>query len=237
MLVPDLDTRLRHTEEFYQLLDRLEASLGGMRTLATAAGRLTWPTWGVYFFFEPGERRTSSGNGLRVVRIGSHALNPGESTTLWGRLRAHRGTLSGASPGGGNHRGSVFRRHVGMALMRRDQWAPAIGGRWGRGNSATKDIRDREIPLERAVSDYIGSMPFLWVGVPDRVHRGNIEGNAVALLSNSLCQSNPIDPPSNEWLGHFAANTGVQLSGLWNDQHTAELYAAEFLSTLEMYIP
>jgi hypothetical protein len=46
-------------------------------------------------------------------RMGTHALRAGGSTTLWGRLSAHRGQLR---TGCGNHRSSIFRlnrRHGG----------------------------------------------------------------------------------------------------------------------------
>jgi hypothetical protein len=67
----------------------------------------------VYFFFEDGEVRADGG--LRLVRVGTHALTATSKATLWGRLRQNRGQVGGRSPGGGNHRGSVFRRHVGAA--------------------------------------------------------------------------------------------------------------------------
>jgi len=109
--------RLRDIQRLYELLDWLEAGLGGKRTLGDSHGGMLWPQRGVYFFFEPGEVRTTSGSGLRVVRVGTHALRGGSTTTLWDRLRQHRGTVGGSRPGGGNHRGSVFRRHVRTALI------------------------------------------------------------------------------------------------------------------------
>jgi hypothetical protein len=50
-----------------------------------------WPQRGVYFFTEEGERRHDTGEGLRIVRIGPHALKKGSRTTLWDRLSQHRG--------------------------------------------------------------------------------------------------------------------------------------------------
>ena len=57
----------------YQILDKLETSSGGKRFLAQLAPSGSWPRRGVYFFFEPGELRTGSGQGPRLVRIGTHA--------------------------------------------------------------------------------------------------------------------------------------------------------------------
>src|SRR5689334_11893528 len=97
--------RLRGFESFYEALARLEKTLGGKRTLQDCQGRMTWPRRGVYFFFEEGERRSDSGEGLRVTRVGTHAVSIGSKTTLWKRLAQHKGSARG---GGGNHRGSIF---------------------------------------------------------------------------------------------------------------------------------
>jgi len=234
------EVRLRDIRRFYELLDRLEANLGGKRSLSNADGRMDWPKRGVYFFFEPGERRTTTGSGLRVVRVGTHALKAGSKTTLWDRLRQHRGTLGGLYPGGGNHRSSVFRKHVGTALIARDGWSGPVSTHWGRDSSASKAVRQAEYPLEYAVSQHIRSMPFLWLAVEDvpgpESLRGYIERNAIALLSNYLSHDEPIDPPSASWLGRHAASKNVRLSGLWNSNHVAESFAPSFLDILQQYV-
>lgn len=102
---------------FYRILDRLAARLGGPWRLRDYAGGSGCPPQGVYFFYEDGENRADGS--MRVVRIGTHALTAASNATLWSRLRQHRGHLAGRDPGGGNHRASVFRRHVGAALIRR----------------------------------------------------------------------------------------------------------------------
>ena len=240
MFDPEFGTSLRDIRRFYDLLDRLEAKLGRKRTLATADGRMSWPTRGVYFFFEPGEVRSTSGTGLRVVRIGTHALKVGARTKLWGRLRHHRGRVGGAHPGGGNHRASVFRKHVGRALIRRDHLSGPAAETWGVRSNAPRAAREGEYPLERAVSQHIRSMPFLWIGVDDEPGpesmRGYIERNAIALLSSCLTREAPIDPPSAAWLGHHAASEGVRLSGLWNSNHVRERCQLGFLDVLEKHI-
>ena len=99
---------------FYQLIDRLEVRCGGKRTLNDCSGLTGWPLRGVYFFFEDGERRRGSGDGPRMVRVGTHALKEGSKSSLWGRLSQHKGKSRTA---GGNHRGSIFRLIVGTAVM------------------------------------------------------------------------------------------------------------------------
>jgi hypothetical protein len=76
---------------FYEALGSLEGHLGGKRTLAGCDGRMSWPARGVYFFFEPGEVRSDTGMGPRVVRVGTHALTASSRSSLWQRLSQHRG--------------------------------------------------------------------------------------------------------------------------------------------------
>src|ERR1700693_4471658 len=109
--------RLEHLITFYAILDDLEQAIGGPRKLAECSGRMNWPTRGVYFFREAGELRSDSGEGPRVVRVGTHALRLGGRSKLWTRLSQHKGQMAS---GGGNHRGSIFRLSIGAALIRRD---------------------------------------------------------------------------------------------------------------------
>jgi hypothetical protein len=150
-------SRVEDLSGFYSILDALRARSGGTRTLSECTGRMAWPTRGVYFFFEDGEYR-AAGDGLWVVRVGTHALLPTSGRTLWNRLSQHRGTVS---PLGGNHRGSVFRLHVGDALLRSGQSPVSVSDTWGVGVTAPRETRERERPLEANVSEFIGRMPFL----------------------------------------------------------------------------
>ena len=123
---------------------------------------MSWPPRGVYFVFEPGELRSDTGKGPRVVRVGSHALSDTSKTTLWNRLSQHRGT---SKSGGGNHRGSIFRLLVGTALI---ETQPALTTpSWDDDKPDDPDIRAKEATLEVRVSEIIGAMPFLWVAIDD----------------------------------------------------------------------
>lgn len=225
--------RLDHVRSFYSLLHDLEERVGGRRRLSSCTGRIAWPTRGVYFFFEEGEDRTDSGPGPRVVRVGTHALTSGSSTTLWKRLSQHRGS---SRSGGGNHRGSIFRLIVGEALAARG--GVELPRSWARGSSADPAARDSELGHEKRVSSCIGRMHVLWVPITDppgsESLRGTVERNAIALLSNYRRQ--PIDPPSEEWLGRSSARQRVRESGLWNQNHVEEAYDPSFLHTLEALI-
>lgn len=215
---------------FYELLSVLEQASGQGRTLAECAGGPKWPSRGVYFFREAGEYRCACPEVPRVGRVGTHAVSTGSKSTLWGRLRTHRGSRSG----GGNHRGSIFRLHVGFALLHRDDGV--IGGlpTWSVGASAPKTVRVAEAEHERRVSAHLGRMSVLWVDVPDELGPENnrvfIERNAIALLSNRL---RPLDPPSKFWLGRYSPRQEIRASGLWNINHVQQDYARDFLNVLK----
>lgn len=222
-------SRLADLRRLYQSLRILERRVGGARTLATTHGRMDWPTRGVYFFLEHGETRTDTGEGPRVVRVGTHALKAGAATKLWTRLATHRGP---ARSGGGNHRGSVFRLIVGTAIIERDAIDCPSWDDYP--NSAPRRIRQDERDVEIAVSRTIGAMPVLWLPVldepgPDSL-RGYIERNAISLLTNY--GRPPLDPPSDSWLGHRCSRDKVRLSGLWNSDHVDETYDPGFLDTM-----
>ena len=212
-------------------MDSLEKNLGGARTLAACSGRMGWPQRGVYFFRELGECRSDTGNGPRIVRVGTHALNPATNTKLWARLAQHKGH---ARSGSGNHRGSIFRLIVGAALIDRDGLDYQT---WGRGSTAKGDVKIGELTLEREVSQVIGNMPFLWLAVKEGSglgSRGYIERNSIALLSNY--NKPPLDPPSKGWLGRHCNRERVRNSGLWNSNHVDERYDPAFLDQLHWLV-
>lgn len=217
--------RRKHLVHFYELLSSLQQE-SGIRYLRDCNGRMAWPERGVYFFFEAGEQRSDSGSGTRVVRVGTHALKEGSQTTLWNRLSQHHGAVK---TGGGNHRGSIFRLIVGTSLVTKGE-SPGIDT-WGKGSTAPREVRAHEQELERLVSQTIGSMPFLWIGIddpsgPDSM-RGYVERNSIALLSNS--GKDALDSPSEHWLGRFCDRERVRKSGLWNSNHVDESYDPAFL--------
>jgi len=234
--------RLADLRRLYELVDGLHRRCRGFRRLADCRGSLGWPMRGVYFFFETGELRSDSGDGPRLVRVGTHALTAGSGSTLWGRLSQHRGQ----EDGGGNHRGSIFRLLVGRALQAREGRAEPRS--WGlRGDPAVaaqalgctrEALLAAERPLEEAVGRIVGAMPFLWLAVDDAPGRdslrGLVERNAIALLSNH--GKPPLDAPSPGWLGHLSDRERVRHSGLWNSNHLDEDYDPTFLDRLEALV-
>jgi hypothetical protein len=235
----------RHADliRLYELLGSLEAILGGRCTLAGSDGRMSWPARGVYFFFEPGEVRSDTGVGLRIVRVGTHALTASSRSSLWQRLSQHRGITS---TGGGNHRGSIFRLLLGTAIKNRESMIEPAS--WGVGSDPGAAARSlgltreqvliAERSLEIAVTEHIREMPFLWLSIDDVAgptsDRGLIERNSIALLSNYGKPA--IDPPSPGWLGHDCNRERVRLSGLWNNNHVDERHDPAFLEIMERHV-
>ena len=218
-------------DEFYLAMARLADRVGGPRRLAECTGQDAWPRCGVYYFFEDGEVR--AGGSGRVVRVGTHALTAVSSTTLWGRLRQHRGNLASRRPLGGNHRASVFRRHVGAALIRRRQQPGELLDSWLDRHRPGGERAGQEAEVELQVSHYLGAMPVLWIGVPAASDRAYLERNSIALLS---CLTGCPDTPSPAWLGHDAVPAEIRGSGLWNVEHVREHYDSRFLGLLSRLI-
>jgi len=225
-------TREGDIERLYRLLEELEETVGDKQKLKDCTGYMDWPDRGVYFFFASDEYR-DAGDQLRITRIGTHAVSEGSSSSLWDRLRTHRGAKRGTYEGGGNHRGSVFRKRVGEAFVKRDDRHDEYP-HWGEGSSAKRERRLNELEMERRVSDYLRDLPFLWLNVDDEPsaesQRAYIERNTIALLSNY--QRETVDARSNEWLGHHSRSEKIRESGLWNVNYVDEDYDPEFLDLL-----
>lgn len=224
--------RIKDLDQFYGLLDQIETKVGGKQQLGDCDGYMDWPDRGVYFFFATDELRADNDQ-LRLTRVGSHAVSQGSGTSLWNRLRTHRGALSGTYEGGGNHRGSVFRKRVGEAMVERHDLHDDYP-EWGEGSSAGRDLRLEELQMERRVSDYLRELPFLWVDVDDEPgpesDRAYLERNTIALVSNYGKAS--IDPRSNGWLGNDSPSQKIRESGLWNLNPVDNSYDPAFLDQL-----
>jgi len=222
--------RTQAVQQFYILLDELEQRLGGKRLLkdCTSTG---WPHRGMYFFFEPGEQRSVTGSGARVVRVGTHAVKADSKTSLWYRLSQHKGKVR---DGGGNHRGSIFRSHVGTALLARDGLTLDT---WGMGSSAVPAVTQAEHIHEQRVSQTLGQFGVLWLAVDDEPGKNSLrallERNVIALLGGV---NEGTDPASKGWLGRWAKAPMIRQSGLWNVRHVNDRFDPEFLSMWERLV-
>ena len=159
---------------------------------------------GLYFFYEDGETSEHGAHG-RVVRVGNH---PRSSGGLRKRLRQHYS---------GRKNGSVFRKLLGGALLRRrDPKSPCLLPAPGKGHwEHHKEKTCQECrPLEEEVSQLLRrSFRFRCVMVEDREERNGLEAALIATLA--AC---PMCGPSPSWLGRYAYSETVRSSGLWNSQ-------------------
>ena len=173
---------------------------------------------GIYFFFEQGETVPLDGEERdRIVHVGTHRAQDRLSI----RLAEHFGPLSRMS---GSRHASVFRRHVGSAiLLATDPYTNRVSGWYGK-------ERARFADLEELVSrEMRTTFSFVVIPVQAPHERLQLEAGLIALLAQ-----NPLAPPSVSWLGNFASHSYVRNSGLWNHQHVYDTpLSPEQLRTLE----
>jgi hypothetical protein len=135
----------------------------------------------------------------------------------------------------GNHRSSIFRRHIGAALAGKHSYLRTES--WGPGQSADAEVRSREVKLEQAVSSHIATMQVLWLAVGGQAgplsDRAYLERNIIGLLAGS---DSPLDSPSSGWLGRFSPDRRIRESGLWNLRFLEYSYSRDFLNILKEYV-
>ncbi len=181
--------------------------------------RMDLPPRGVYLFLDT-EEQNFLGTGARIVRVGTHAVSRNSKSSLRSRLRAHLGLSSG----GGNHRASIFRLHIGKALLRSKLSNDEIPT-WGVGQSATREIVYSECSLEEEVSSYLRKLEVCVLPIDDhpskRSLRAKAESQLIALLTEDQV---PIDRPTKQWLGEMSASETIRSCGLWNLRDVASVY-------------
>jgi len=241
-------SRLADLVRFYNLMDELEQKLGGAKKLYDCKQEIDWPVWGIYFFLEEGELRSETKlaasrsnaktNNHRITSVRRHNIGRGSNDTLWSRLQGNYSEESETSLG--NHRKAVLRKHVGAALIRRNQLTCPTWGEEKINESDAERIRRAEQPMELYVDIFLGEVEVLWLAVNDIDVPSNhnpetfcdkIKQHSIALLSNFA--KPPLDAPSPEWLGNFNPNYDLRTSGLWNQLHVDESYTPNLLDTLE----
>lgn len=231
-------------DHLYDTLAELRDNTDGPHTLAGATGHDDWPESGIYFFFTAGTDFDAPPSQWQLSRIGTVGVSEGSANELWPRLRQHRGNAStggSAYPGGGNHRGSIWRKHVGRALIERDGLDDEYP-HWGTPHRdgipiETTALREQEHPLEEAVSAYIRRLPFLVVEITDepgpQSDRAYIEKNTIALVSQSRLHGHVQLP--DQWLGNYAPEATIRKSGLWNIDHVGSFWTQSAIDTLREY--
>jgi hypothetical protein len=160
---------------------------------------------GLYFFYEKGEISRHAPDG-RIVRIGNH---PRSQDSLKRRLRMHYS---------GGKNGSVFRKFLGGAIMRRmNPNSLCLQPHPGQGHWEKQDMHACENckPVENQVQQILKTnFWFRCIEIREQELRNTVEKKLIATVS--LC---PVCKPSEGWLGKFAYSDNVQKSGLWNSDY------------------
>lgn len=155
------------------------------------------PRNGIYFFYEEGEFcRHFDVKRLRIVRVGTHR----KQDRFRSRMRQHFR---------GNKNGSVFRKHLGGAVLRRRNPDDFRLDEWLKHDTPT--VREVE---ELVTNKLAAGFTFKCIEVEDKKERLNLEERLIATLAKC-----PDCEPSVGWLGHYAASEEIRQSGLWNVQH------------------
>jgi hypothetical protein len=161
--------------------DDIETLIARLPRLRHDVERTAIPPSGLYFFFEDSEPRD------QIVRVWTHRSDGG----LRRRLRHHFK---------GNRRGSVFRRHLGSAVLyddeRLEQWMD-------RGADKMPDV---EVAVSRILFEHF---EFSVMSVADLEERFQLE----AALIGALAREPRMSP---DWRGRRAAREAIRQTGLWN---------------------
>ncbi len=156
------------------------------------------PRNGIYFFFEQDEFcREFEVIRPRIVRVGTHR----KQDRLRSRIRQHFG---------GNKNGSVFRKHLGGALLRRGNPDDSRLDKWLK--QGTQTFEEVE---ELVTNELAAHFTFKCFMVADKRQRLDLEERLIATLAKC-----PACEPSKNWLGLYSASREIRQSGLWNFQHT-----------------
>jgi len=222
--------RIDDLNRFYTLLGRCKTILGS--NFGTPNFAIDIPEKGVYFFLRNSESRFLHHDQPRIVRVGTHGVSRGSKSSLLDRLNTHYGTKLG----GGNHRSSIMRLHIGAAMLEANVFAHDVPT-WGSKTSPKNELLDFENQLEKAVSNYISQLDMICLAINDESSassdRAYIEQNSIALLAG---RDGPVDVADSSWLGSSSPKEAIQFSSLWNVDCIFGKYDPDFLDILEHYV-
>lgn len=176
-------------DETYAMIDTWPRFVG-----VPPRGRL--PDNGIYVFFERGEVAARRGGIVdRVVRIGTHKRDG----RLRERLSYHYRTKCL----------SVFRKHLGGALLRRGDASDPRLQPWLNGDGPP--LPEVEAMVDRTLRE---EFSYACVRVDRQQDRLELEQGLIALFARHA-----LTGPSPDWLGRHAVDERIRRSGLWNTQH------------------
>lgn len=221
--------KIDKVKQLYDVVYYVANKTSGIRLLSECTGKMDWPKKGLYYILDFSEYSIAQNSSPKIIRVGTHAVSQGSKSTLWNRLKTHKGLNNG----GGSHRSSVFRLHIGNAIIAKNGLNIPT---WAVGQNATKEIRDLETDLEKQVSEYIGKLGVVVLNIDDQSSstsdRAYIEKNSIALLSTT---NYSFDFATMDWLGYYSNKDEIRRSSLWNINYVNNSFDNNFFSILEKY--
>ena len=214
--------RERDLDRFYSVLDKAAPTLlPDCQAVPEASG--------VYFLFK--QREVRQNGRPRVVRVG-------ESAILRSRLLNQHLNGTHRDNRYDNHglRSSVFRHHIGLALIMRHKLSQRQDTleegsktwfRLKKSEPSNEVERDFDQRVESRVTQVLRAMSVAWVVTSNaaRIERKRIERNLIGLLSSA-------DSPSTAWLGSWHSHEKIRGSGLWNIEHVGGNYDSDTIGLL-----
>lgn len=181
------------------------------------------PENGIYFFYEEGETWGHGGDDPRIVRIGTH-----RDGNFRSRIAEHyllnesKMIFDAAKPS--PHDRSIFRKHVGRALLNRDKdgylqiWNRDFMKRQEREEYGhLRDIQKEKGIESRSTKLLRESFGFRFILIDKQEERIGASGFEKRLIGTvaqcALCE------PSPNWLGKNSPDRRIRESGLWQIQH------------------
>lgn len=155
------------------------------------------PKNGIYFFYEEGEFCTHGNEKQkRIVRVGINKIDENFRSRINSHYRSNKNS-------------SVFRKHIGGALLKRLDTNDKRLEQWLKQDAPTFQEMETEVTKE-----FKGHFSFRCIPVDDKEERLQLEEEFIATIAKcDRCK------PSENWLGNFASDELVRTSGLWNHQH------------------
>jgi hypothetical protein len=181
------------------------------------------PRNGVYFFYESGEYCGHPNGKPRIVRVGTH-----RDGNFRSRIAEHfllnEQKMAFTQDQPGPHERSIFRKHIGRALLTKSGdpyltvWEMDFTTRATR--TANRHLRDisKEVAIEREVTEVLRqTFSFRFIEVADQMQRMGSQGLERALIGTLA--SCPLCCPSDGWLGRYSPKARIRETGLWLIQH------------------
>jgi hypothetical protein len=181
------------------------------------------PENGIYFVYEIGEIWGHGGHNPRIVRVGTH-----REGNFRKRIAEHflldAAKMNFDSTKSPPHDRSIFRKHIGRALLNRagDPYISIFDldfmkSRIREEHGHLRDIdKERQIEAEvtRILREQFSFRFVVFVGQSERMGSKGLEAPLIGTLAHCReCR------PSKNWLGQYSPIAQVRQSGLWLVQH------------------